>query len=431
MLTGRRPGPLAWLFGSAALALLGWQMLTYTIVIYARAATGSDAATGTLFLCLMAPTLLLTLYAGVLADRSSKHRLLRNAQIALVAGVSALALAVAWFGESAGGLASMPWLPALMVLIGVVSSFTGPTRMALVPSLAGPGQVEKATVYIALVNYVCIAVGPAVAGALKSVLAWPWLFAAAAACYAASTALLAMAPADTPASAGGASRSVLGEARDGVLDLFRNAALGQVTLFTVLVSLFVLGPLQVLAPEYLKQNFGLSESGRGLFVGSFGVGILVGGGAGAALLGLPHRGLLVAASALVAAGAFLAFALAQGPHAAGAALVACGAGVGATMALASATMQLLTRPEFRGRTMSILALVILGVPALAGQLAALGAEASSLRAALSCAGAGGVAGVALLALLARSLRAHRPAAHHPAPPAEQTTPTPGGQGYAG
>lgn len=400
---------LGLLFGSFALALLGWQAFTYTVVIFARSLTGSDAMTGTIFLCLMAPTLLLTLYAGAVADRSSKHRILRQAQWSLVACTALLTMLVA----TANGTPDVIWLLGAVTMIGVVSSFTGPSRMAMIPSLFEKGLAEKLTVYVALINYVCIAVGPAMAGALKTVLPWHWLFAAVAILYALSTVLLSRVPPDLPPTTKGGRRSMLAEVKEGLSMMVTHRVLGQVTLYTAFVSMFVLGPLQVLAPEYLKQQLALTEQERGLFVGSFGVGILLGGAAGVALLSRPARGLVIASCSLLAIAAFLLFAQAQGPILTAAGLIACGAGVGSTMALGSATMQSLSAAEHRGRTMSILSLIILGLPAAAGQLAALLAQITSLRTALTVTPCVGIVAVLLLTWLARQLRDYRaaPASH--------------------
>jgi hypothetical protein len=66
------------------------------------------------------------------------------------------------------------------------------------------------------------------------------------------------------------------------------------------VGLFLVGPLQVLLPEFSKSRLGLGEAERGSLMTILGVGLLAGGGLAQFLSHKMPRGLMIIAGALAA-----------------------------------------------------------------------------------------------------------------------------------
>jgi MFS family permease len=125
--------------------------------------TGDSAgALGLVTAAQFAPTLLLTLYGGRLADRYDKRRLLVGANLA--AGVCALALALAVLTGRAG--LSVILLAA--AALGAVSAVEAPTRMAFVGELVGPELLPNASALSAAYFNAARILGPAAAGLLIS-----------------------------------------------------------------------------------------------------------------------------------------------------------------------------------------------------------------------------------------------------------------------
>jgi len=174
----------------------------------------------------------------------------------------------------------------------------------------------------------------------------------------------------------------------------------------VFVDAMLFGALVPLVPGYADE-FGLSKTGAGLLVASFGAGALLGGIPGG--LAAARRGpkvAVVVGLALLAASSF-AFALADGPWALGLARFAQGASSTTTWAGALAWLTVATPRERRGELIGIaFGAAVFG--AILGPMFGAVADAVSVR--VFFAAVGGVA--ALLAAWAAS----RPTA----PPEEQT-----------
>ncbi|HVA59244.1 MAG TPA: MFS transporter [Mycobacteriales bacterium] len=121
---------------------------------------GSGSALGYATALQFLPTLFLSLYGGVVADRHSKRRLLIVTQA--VMGAFALALGLLVVTHSV-----VLWHVYLLAfLLGLASAIDTPTRQAFVAELVGPAQVVNAvSLNSATFNLARIA-GPAAAGLL-------------------------------------------------------------------------------------------------------------------------------------------------------------------------------------------------------------------------------------------------------------------------
>src|ERR687885_2027594 len=148
--------------------------------------TGSGVAVGALAACQFGPILLLSPFAGLVADRSNKLRLLKSTQI----GEMCQSLVLA-------GLAFMhhPPLAAFYVTAlagGCLLAFDNPVRRSFVTEMVPKEDVANAvTLYSALVNSSRI-FGPALAGLLVVTVGFGWCFTLDAASYLAVLAALWM-----------------------------------------------------------------------------------------------------------------------------------------------------------------------------------------------------------------------------------------------
>ncbi len=108
------------------------------------------------------PTLLLSIWAGTVADRSDKRRLL--AWIQVVLGLAAVTLGVlTWIH-----VAQIWHVYAACVVVGIAASMDGPVRQSFVSELVGPTQLTNAVALNAMGFNGARIVGPAVAGVLIS-----------------------------------------------------------------------------------------------------------------------------------------------------------------------------------------------------------------------------------------------------------------------
>ncbi|MGI8416650.1 MAG: MFS transporter [Nakamurella sp.] len=108
------------------------------------------------------PTLLLSIWAGTLADRSDKRRLLRWIQVVL--GLAAMTLGILAWAQ----VANIWHVYVACLVVGTAASMDGPVRQAFVSELVGPGHLTNAVALNALGFNGARIVGPAIAGVLIS-----------------------------------------------------------------------------------------------------------------------------------------------------------------------------------------------------------------------------------------------------------------------
>src|SRR5215467_2995546 len=86
--------------------------------------TGSAFLLGLVGFCGQIPTLVLTPFAGVIVDRSGRHRILVITQaLSLLQSAALAALAFP-------GLLTVPWILALSVVQGIINAFDTPARQS-------------------------------------------------------------------------------------------------------------------------------------------------------------------------------------------------------------------------------------------------------------------------------------------------------------
>jgi MFS family permease len=152
-------------------------LTTVAITLLILHRTNSGAAVGLLSACQFGPILLLSAWAGVVADRSNKRRLLYLTQSLEMA--ESIVLAVLAFMHQAPLWAFFVTAAAG----GCMLAFDNPGRRSFVSEMVGPDDLSNAvTLYSAMVNLSRI-VGPALGGVLIVTLGYGWCFTVDAASY--------------------------------------------------------------------------------------------------------------------------------------------------------------------------------------------------------------------------------------------------------
>ncbi len=213
------------------------------------------------------PFLLLSIPAGLLADRWSRRRLMVLAE--LLRALSLLAMLLATF---AGQLSL-----ALLALLGFIGaagtvgfSVAAP---ALVPTLVPKAALGAANSRLELARSIAFAAGPALAGALVAWAGAASAFVLAAVLSAAAVALLLRLP---EAPRGPArERHVMEELRDGARLVWRHPLLRAILLTAIAwnTAWFV---LQAAYVPYAMRSLGLDASGVGVTLACYGAGMVVG-----------------------------------------------------------------------------------------------------------------------------------------------------------
>ncbi|HEV8473925.1 MAG TPA: MFS transporter [Methylomirabilota bacterium] len=336
-----------------------------------------------------APMLVLSFFAGALADRLPKRRLIIASQSVLF--VQALLLAVlVHLGHV------QYWHVALLALLyGVANTVDMPSRQAFIVELVGKDDLLNAIALNSAMFNAARIVGPALAG--LAIARWGTAIAFylnAVSFLAVIGALLAMRAEGLPRPRSGLT--MLQDIGAGVRYAVRTPRI----LLTMAMVLAVSGFLfnyNVLVPLFARDVLGLDARGFGLLMATLGTGAVIGGVLLAALgRGRPPVAAL-AVPALVLATSTAALAAVRAVPVAAALLLLMGFCGILFMAGASSTVQLTVPDDLRGRVMSLHTMVFAGSTPFGAFIIGSVAEAAGVTSALLVAGGGGL--LSVLALL--------------------------------
>lgn len=261
-------------------SLLGNGALRFALSMYVLEKTGSAAVFGTLLAVSMVPTILLTPFGGVLADRVSRQKVMVG--LDLVSGISVLAAAAA-FADSRG----IAVTAALLIALSVLGAFESPTVQACVPQMLSGEDVLRGNAAVNQVSAVSGLVTPFLGSLLYTAFGARPVLAGAGMCFLLTAALECfirlpdMLPAEKQSLGEILREDLLGSAR--FLAKERREVL-RLLLFSALVSFFLAGAAVVGLPYLIRQELGLSarlygaaESAMGFAaaVGSVVAGMLV------------------------------------------------------------------------------------------------------------------------------------------------------------
>ncbi len=213
------------------------------------------------------PFLLLSIPLGLLADRTSRKRLMVWAEV-----LRALSLVAMLISLLLGQLSI-----ALLALLGFVGAIGtvgfSVTAPALLPTLVPPEALGRANGRLELARSAAFTAGPALAGALVSLAGGSAAFVLAAV-LSGSAVLLLLGLGDPPRKPV-APRHPLLELKDGALLVWRHALLRPILLTAVAwnISWFV---LQAAYVPYAVRVLGLSAGGVGTTLAIYGIGMMVG-----------------------------------------------------------------------------------------------------------------------------------------------------------
>ncbi len=154
------------------------------LVLLVLKITGSGFAIGVLAACQFGPILFLSAWAGAIADRSDKRRLLLLTQSLEMAQSTGLAILTFMPHPPLGGLY------ALAVFGGILLAFDNPLRRSFVTEMVTAEDIPNAVVLYSTTVNVARIFGPALAGLLVATLGYGWCFTIDAASYLAVLACL-------------------------------------------------------------------------------------------------------------------------------------------------------------------------------------------------------------------------------------------------
>jgi MFS family permease len=365
------------------------------------------------------PVLLLSLFAGVVADRYPKRRILVITQ----SGLCVMAFVLAALTLS--GKVQYWHVLITATCVGTLQAFDMPTRQSFVVEMAGRDDLLNAIALNSTIFNLARVIGPALAGLVVKEVGIGWAFALnGLSFFAVIYALRAM---DVPDLVRPREGSAVSHIVDGLRYIGRTPLVLGIMILLAVISIFALN-FQVLVPT-LARNALHGDSGQyGLLMSCMGVGALLGsvclatfGGRG------PQTKAILAGAVLLGLGE-MALLFARGWAFAGLSLFVCGAAMVTFSASANTTIQWSVPDELRGRVMSVHALVFGGTTPFGAFIA--GTLAQRLGASATFGIIGGVAVLSAVAVgLSRLLApvVARPPAPQVAPAEPFATPPGGGR----
>jgi MFS family permease len=357
-------------FTGQLISQVGNWLTAIALVLLVLHRTGSGVAVGLLTAAQFGPILVLGAWAGVIADRSDKRRLLLVTQSLEMLQSFGLAALAFWPG------APLWSFYAVATAGGVMLAFDNPTRRSFVSELVDHRDIQNAVSLNAALMTGSRIIGPALAGLLSVTVGFGWCFALDGVSYVAVLwSLLLMRPNElrrAPAADHGS-----GQVREGLRYVRRTP-----DLWIPLVMLAVIGTFTfnfaVVLPLLIERSLGGTDATYTVVYSVLSVGSLVGALAAARRHEVRVRTMAIAAG--IFGVAMIVFAGA--PDVALALPLALGVGFASVwfMTASTAMMQLHAAPTMRGRVLALQAIVLIGSTPIGGPILGWVSDAAGARA---------------------------------------------------
>jgi MFS family permease len=212
--------------------------------------------------------LLLTIYAGIVADRTDKRRTIVIAQVLFMLEAFTVAVLV-WTG-----VVKVWHVMTLATLLGVASAFDIPTRQAFIVELVGKEDLMNAIALNSSLFNAARVIGPAIAGALIGLVGIAWCYFFNGLSYiAVITGLMLMrlprfVPRERTGSTWTGFREILGFLR-------ADRRLRTLVILTATLSVFGF-PYITMMPVFARDVLHRGAGGYGILISSVGVGATIG-----------------------------------------------------------------------------------------------------------------------------------------------------------
>ncbi|MCO5125239.1 MAG: MFS transporter [Rhizobacter sp.] len=385
---------------SCLLAFTAGHMVNYSVIMYAQDVIGSDLLSGIGFGLCFGPPLVLGWYAGVLCDRLAPGRLIHAAQALFVLAALLLWAGHAWLPDAS---ARVPTLVVAAALAGAGWSFVAPARMATLGQIASVADLKPASVLFNLLVMLGFGLGPVMIALARRGFGWPGVFLGAAALFVlSSVALLGV----RTRGSDRVHQPVPVEIREGVSAVAAKPLLLQL-MIAAMAGYLAMGPMSVLLPKLASTRLALDELGRGAFLGTLALSLIVGGLVALVTARRVHNGRLVFGATIVAGLALATLGSVSTVGTAVALLCTVGIAGGLALSLIVAGIQAQAEEATRGRVVSMYTIISQVVPAASGVAAGALTQAFGVGAALQVCGSVLVVAMLVNASWMKALRRHR------------------------
>jgi MFS family permease len=312
------------------------------------------------------PVLLLSLFAGVLADRIDKRKILIATQTLFM--VLAFLLAILTQLK----LVTPAQIMLIALLNGAVMAFDAPSRQAMVVDLVGKTHLPNAIALNSVAFNSSRIIGPALAGILVAVIGMSGCFYLNGISFLAVIAALLFIRIQGSTVQHEHHKSPLKDLKEGLIFVRDNPMILSLICIVGVVSLFGIAYV-ILMPVFANDILHVGVNGLAMLMSASGLGALIGALILARLGDFKRKGAFLITSAFIFSVSLIFFGISKIYILSLAALVFVGYSSVASVALVNTILQTNVPDRFRGRVMSVFMITFAGIMPfgnlLAGSLA--------------------------------------------------------------
>jgi predicted MFS family arabinose efflux permease len=358
-----------------SISLVGWWLARVAIGWLTWTLTHSGAWLGLISLADFLPVLFLAPFAGVLADRRDRVRIIRLTQWIGCVQASLLAILVA------SDAMTIEILFALVLMLGIASGVAQPSRLALIPTLVHRESLASALAINSVIFNLARFIGPALAGIVIAEIGIAAAFAANAVSYIAFQISLLNLRGLPPQPAVG-RQNLLRASVEAFSYACRHSGIGPMLLLFLVTTIGTRGFIE-LFPAFADRVFGRGPQGLAMLTSTVGLGAICGASwmvLRSAITGLAN---VVLFCTLIMSLAILAFTATDAFYLALPCVFVAGAMMTITGTGAQTLIQAAVDARMSGRVMALYGMIFRAGPAVGAVLMGTLSEYLGLRLALA------------------------------------------------
>jgi MFS family permease len=343
-----------------SISLIGWWLQKVAVGWLAWTLTHSGAWLGLVSLADFLPVLVLSPFAGVLADRRDRVSIIRWTQLCGCAQASLLAILVA------AGAIGIHLLFGLVLALAIASSLAQPARLALIPSLVDRASLASALGINSIVFNMARFIGPAIAGVLIADVGIAAAFAANAVGYIAFQISL-MRMRDLPPLPPAPNQNAIRASIEAYAYASRHPGIGPMLLLFAVTTIGTRGFVE-LFPGFADDIFARGPQGLSMLTSTVGLGAIFGGAWMVLRPAIAGLAAFVLTATMIMSLAVLAFAATDRFYPALVCVFVAGGAMTITGTGAQTLIQAAVEANMRGRVMALYGMIFRSGPALGAVL---------------------------------------------------------------
>lgn len=232
----------------------------------------SKSITGMVAMASYLPSVILSLIAGVIADRLNRKRIMLASDLLrffLILTIPAVYLT---------GLLSPLFLGINAFIIAIAATFFNPSRDSFIPQIVPREGLLRANSLIQTSWQMALVIGPALAGMFLHYLGNINLFTACSLTYLLSFASLVFIKPKNEIPTNTKRPPGITEVKEGLVYAVKNPVIFPLLLITIADNIFIMGPAIVGTPVFIKETLGLEAEAYAFIMSCYAVGMLAGTG---------------------------------------------------------------------------------------------------------------------------------------------------------